>query len=93
MSLYKQSAIDGDGKIIFTGKVPPILKNDRTEFVLQDLAGNEKILSLRIQEIENRKIAEIVKLTMGNTPMDVKLGETITAYWDGNAKFNYNNFI
>ena len=69
--------IDENGKIIFTGKVPSILKSDRTEFVLQDLAGNEKILSLRIHEIENRKIAEIVKLTIGNTPKNVKLGETI----------------
>jgi len=69
--------IDNDGKILVTGKVPSVLKNDRTEFVIQDLAGNEKTLSLRIHEIENRKILEIVKLTIGNTPKDVKLGETI----------------
>ena len=69
--------IDDDGRIIFTGKVPSTLKDDRTEFVLQDLAGNEKIVSLRIQDVENRKIAEIVKLTMGNTPKDVKLGEMV----------------
>ena len=34
--------IDKDGKILFTGKVPSVLENDRTEFTLQDLAGNEK---------------------------------------------------
>lgn len=69
--------IDKDGKILFTGKVPSVLENDRTEFTLQDLAGNEKILSLRIQEIENRKIIELIKMTIGNTPQQVKRGETI----------------
>ena len=37
----------------------------------------KKILSLRIQEIENRKIIELIKMTIGNTPQQVKRGETI----------------
>jgi len=70
--------IDEDGKIFFTSKTPEILNNDRTEFILQDSDGNEKILSIRIPESENRQIAEIIKLSIGNTPKDVKRGETIT---------------
>jgi hypothetical protein len=70
--------IDSDGKILFTSKIPSTLKNDRTEFILQDLAGNEKMLSLRILETENREITDIVKLSIGNTPKDVKLGDVIT---------------
>jgi len=70
--------IDNDGKILFTSKVPSILKNDRTEFVLRDSGGNEKILSLRISEVVNREFTEAIKLSLGNTPKDVKLGETIT---------------
>jgi len=70
--------IDADGRIFYTGKVPSILKNDRTEFVLQDLVGNEKVLSLRIQEADNRKILEVVKLSIGNTPQQIKRGEVMT---------------
>ena len=69
--------VDNDGKILFTSKVPLILKNDRTEFVLRDSGGNEKLLSLRISDVENRAFSETIKLSLGNTPKDVKLGELI----------------
>ena len=76
---FKQKVkIDDDGKILFTSKTPEILNDERTEFVLQDLGGNEKIVSLRIIQTENREIAEIIKLSIGNTPKDVKRGDTIT---------------
>ena len=74
----KTVKIDSDGKILLTSKIPSTLKNDRTEFILQDLAGNEKMLSLRILETQNREISDIVKLAIGNTPKDVKLGDMIT---------------
>ena len=70
--------VDGDGKILFTSKIPEILNDERTEFILQDSDGNEKILSIRISESENRQISKIIKLSIGNTPKDVKRGETIT---------------
>ena len=35
-------------------------------------------MSLRIIQTENREIAEIIKLSIGNTPKDVKRGDTIT---------------
>ena len=78
--------IDDDGSIFYTGKVPSELKNDRTEFVLQDATGNEKILSLRIQETDNRKILETVKLSIGNTPQQIKRGETITISGSGTVE-------
>ena len=70
--------IDEDGKILFTSKVPEILNDERTEFILQDSDGNEKILSIRVSDSENRQISKIIKLSIGNTPKDVKRGETIT---------------
>mgnify|MGYP000995382409 CR=1 FL=1 len=70
--------VNDDGKILFTSKIPKIINDERTEFVLQDLGGNEKIMSLRILQTENREISEIIKLSIGNTPKDVKRGETIT---------------
>ena len=69
---------DNDGNILFTSKVPLVLKNDRTEFVLRDSGGNEKVLSIRISDVENREFSELIKLSLGNTPKDVKLGEVIT---------------
>ena len=78
--------IDDNGNIFYTGKVPSELKNDRTEFVLQDATGNEKVLSLRIQESDNRKISEIIKLSIGNTPQQIKRGEIITIDGSGTAE-------
>ena len=78
--------IDDNGNIFYTGKVPSELKNDRTEFVLQDATGNEKVLSLRIQESDNRKISEIIKLSIGNTPQEIKRGEIITIDGSGTAE-------
>ena len=70
--------VDEDGKVLFTSKIPGILNDKRIEFILQDSDGNEKILSTRISESENREISEIIKLSISNTPKDVKRGETIT---------------
>jgi len=78
--------INDDGNIFYTGKIPSELKNDRTEFILQDATGNEKILSLRIQESENREISETVKLSIGNTPQQIKRGETITINGSGTVE-------
>ena len=69
--------VDNDGKILFTSKVPLILKNDRTEFVLRDSGGNEKTLSIRIAQLENREIPDVIKLSLGNTPQEAKRGDFI----------------
>tara|TARA_B100000029_G_scaffold37130_1_gene34924 strand:+ start:860 stop:2974 length:2115 start_codon:yes stop_codon:yes gene_type:complete len=69
---------DVDGKILFTTKIPEVADKERTEFILRDSGGNEKIVSIRINDLENRKIADEIKLSFGNTPQQVKRGETIT---------------
>jgi len=76
--LEKSIKVDSDGKILFTSKVPNTKNDERTEFILRDSGGNEKTLSIRIPNIENREIPEDIKLSLGNTPQQVKRGETIT---------------
>ena len=76
--LMESVKIDKNGKILFTSKTPNILNDERTEFTLRDSGGVEKSLSLRILQLENRKIADDIKLSLGNTPQQVKRGEIIT---------------
>ena len=78
--------VDSDGKILFTSKLPAISDDERTEFILRDSGGNEKTLSIRIPQLENREIADIIKLSLGNTPQEVKRGDVITL--DGMATPN-----
>ncbi len=76
--LEKSVKVDSDGKILFTSKLPVILDDERTEFILRDSGGNEKTLSIRIPQLENREIADVIKLSLGNTPQEAKRGEVIT---------------
>ena len=76
--LEKSIKVDSDGKILFTAKTPLTKNDERTEFILIDSGGNEKILSMRIPLLENREIPDIIKLSLGNTPQQVKRGDTIT---------------
>jgi len=74
----KSILVDENGRILFTAQTPKIIDEQRTEFVLRDAGGNEKIVSIRIPESENREISEIIKLSIGNTPKEVKRGESVT---------------
>ena len=74
----KTIQINNDGKILFTATTPEIINDARTEFILRDKGGTEKVLSLRVPESENREIADIIKLSIGNTPKEVKRGDMIT---------------
>ena len=76
--LEKSVKVNSDGRILFTSKLPVILNDERTEFILRDSGGNEKTLSIRIPQLENREIADVIKLSLGNTPQEVKRGEVIT---------------
>jgi len=76
--LKKSVKVDENGHILFTAKIPVILNDERTEFVLRDSGGNEKSLSIRVPQVENREIADVIKLSLGNTPQEVKRGDTIT---------------
>ena len=69
--------IDVDGRIFFTSKVPNVDNDERAEFSLQDSGGNEKSISLRILQLTNREISEDMKLSLGNTPQQIKRGESI----------------
>ena len=74
----KKVEIDNDGRIFFTAKTPKTQDGERTEFILRDSGGNEKIISMRISEAEKRDILETIKLSIGNTEKDVKRGDDIT---------------
>tara|TARA_B100000029_G_C17565576_1_gene954925 strand:+ start:57 stop:2180 length:2124 start_codon:yes stop_codon:yes gene_type:complete len=76
--LVNSILVDDDGKILFTSKTPEIVDDERTEFVLRDSGGNEKTISIRVPTLENREISEDIKLSLGNTPQQVKRGEVIT---------------
>jgi len=84
--LKKSVKVDSDGKILFTSKLPAIIDDERTEFVLRDSGGNEKTLSIRIPQLENREIPDVIKLSLGNTPQEAKRGDVITL--DGMATPN-----
>ena len=75
--LKESVKVDADGKILFTSKLPAILDDERTEFVLRDSGGNEKTLSIRIPQLENREIADVIKLSLGNTPQEAKRGDVV----------------
>mgnify|MGYP001264293634 CR=1 FL=1 len=77
-NLFTTVQVDNDGKILFTAKTPTGNEEDRTEFVLRDSDGNEKIISIRVPNIENRDIPDIIKLSLGNTPQQIKRGDTVT---------------
>ena len=76
--MIKSIEIDNDGRFISTASVPKDLSADRIEFTLTDTGGNEKIVSIRIQETVNREISEDVKISIGLTPKIIKRGDTIT---------------
>tara|TARA_B110001454_G_scaffold68444_1_gene66824 strand:- start:1299 stop:3425 length:2127 start_codon:yes stop_codon:yes gene_type:complete len=79
----KSIQVDDSGRILFTSKTPNVSEESRTEFILRDAGGNEKSISLRVQKADNREFSEITKLSIGNTPKDVKRGETITLNGSG----------
>ena len=76
--LQQSIKTDKNGNILFTSKTPKVTNDERTEFSLIDTGGTEKTLSIRIPQIENREISNIIKISLGNTPQEVKRGDTIT---------------
>ncbi|MDC0142141.1 hypothetical protein OAK66_01780 [Candidatus Nitrosopelagicus sp.] len=76
--LHKSVKVDENGRILFTANLPVIMNDERTEFVLRDSGGNEKNLSIRIPQLENREIPDVIKLSLGNTPQDIKRGDILT---------------
>jgi len=75
--LIEKVQVDNNGRILFTSKLPQIENDERIEFALVDSTGNEKMVSIRIHEVENREFSDLIKLSVGNTQQEIKRGETI----------------
>ena len=84
--LSKTLMSDNDGKILFTANTPINTNDERIEFILRGEGGNEKTISLRIPQLENREIPDVIKLSIGQTPPQVKRGHVVTL--DGMATPN-----
>jgi len=69
---------DGDGYFMFTSSVPEEQKAERVDFKIKDSQGNEKIISLRIGEGDDRMAStENIPLTISSTPPIVFRGDNI----------------
>ena len=69
---------DGDGHFMFTSAVPETQEAERVDFKIKDSEGNEKAISLRIGEEEDRMAAaENIPLTIDATPPIVFRGDNI----------------
>lgn len=55
---------DESGNFILSTKIPEDQNADRADFIIKDQAGNQKSISLRIQESSNRVSAEDIELTI-----------------------------
>lgn len=75
---------DGDGHFMFTSSVPENQKAERVDFKIKDSKGNEKTISLRIGEGEDRMAsAENIPLTISATPPIVYRGDLINVSGTG----------
>ncbi len=75
---------DGDGNFIFTTKIPEDQNPDRVEFIVKDVQGNEKTVSLRLGESEDRMATvEEIPLKILNPPSVVNPGQVILVKGEG----------
>ena len=74
----EQFETNENGFFIISSQVPDTLQADRVDFILKDKKGNEKSVSLRLGESEDRMaIVEEIPLTMRGLPEIVKIGDEI----------------
>lgn len=75
---------DGDGHFIFTSAIPDNQNADRVDFKIKDSKGNEKSISLRIGEEEDRmSSSENIPLRINPTPPIVYRGDEVTVTGTG----------
>jgi len=75
---------DDDGNFIFTTKIPEDENPDRVEFIVKDKQGNEKVISLRLGESEDRlAMGEEIPLKLLNPPSVVNPGQVILVNGEG----------
>ena len=68
---------DNAGNFIITTKIPETITADRTDFIVRDFAGNEKIVSLRLGESDSRIGFSEVRLTVSGLPNTVFRGDNV----------------
>lgn len=75
---------DSNGYFMFTSSVPENIKAERVDFKIIDSEGNEKTISLRIGEEQDRMAsAENIPLTISATPPIVSRGDLINVSGTG----------
>ena len=76
---------DKDGHFMTTMKIPEDQKADRADFKIKDKDGEEKTISLRIGEVENRiPKSDIIPLTIKGIPDVVHRGDSLEIFGTGN---------
>jgi len=75
---------DGNGHFMTTMKIPEQEKADRVDFIIKNKDGEEKKISLRIGEIENRiPESENIKLTIKGLPNVIHRGDFLEIFGTG----------
>ena len=74
---------DKDGHFMTSMKIPEDQKADRADFIIKDKEGEEKKISIRIGEIENRIPEENIKLTIQGIPNIVHRGDLLEIFGTG----------
>jgi len=75
---------DGDGHFMTTMKIPDDQSADRVDFKIKDKNGEEKKLSLRVGEIENRiPTSQNIPLTLKGLPDVVHRGDFLEIFGTG----------
>jgi len=75
---------DENGHFMTTMKIPDNQKADRADFKIKDKDGEEKKISLRIGEIENRiPVSQNIKLTLKGLPNVVYRGDFLEIFGTG----------
>jgi len=75
---------DGDGNFIFTTQIPEDENPVRVEFIIKDKQGNEKLISLRLGESEDRlAMSDDIPLRILNPPSVVNPGQVILVKGEG----------
>src|SRR3989338_4454328 len=75
---------DNAGNFIITTRIPETITTDRTDFIVRDFADNEKTVSLRLGELDNRLGSSEIRLTISGLPNTVFRGDKLTV--TGTAK-------
>ena len=74
-----------DGHFMTTMKIPEDQKADRVDFKIKDVNGEEKKISLRIGEIDNRiPVSDNIKLTIKGLPNVIHRGDLLEISGTGN---------